>query len=195
MEEKDTARQSPQEELEKEYEELLQPPFFARLKQWWAAKKESVNLFGLGKLFGFDNTAFKKAIQNYKRAIREIESVYDEKIKGHGITTEEIEKVKKEHDLHLLKAKKEFVYSLPQNYREWFKRRRVFNSFISSPESWGFEETRYWGGRSGLSFEEKRFLFIGMAIIVLAFLAWFSKIHWFPEEEKSQATDAAAANP
>ena len=171
---------------EDEYQELLKTPAFSGIKNWWLAKKESTTLFGLGKPFGFDNSALKMATADFKEKTTAIESKYEESQIGKQLSESDQEKLKEERDYELLVAKRDFVYSLPPNYRNWFKRKKVFQSFVSTPESWGFEEARYWGGRSGLTRNERLIVRITVFLGISLGVFWFLKVIVFEEPEKPQ---------
>ena len=155
---------SPQES---ESDSLVETPVFSRLREWWRARKESLDLWGLEKYLGVDNSQFKSALSSYKSLLEEIEHEYKES--SHDKTEAEIEEARRRREQNLLDAKRDFVYNMPENYRIWFKKRRIFSSWRHTPESWGFEESRYWGSRSGLATGERRVVlasvFIGVAIL------------------------------
>lgn len=171
MNDEDKAQQIPEES-----EELVETPIFSQLKEWWRAKKESLDLWGFEKYLGCDNRAFKEALTAYKNLLQEIEHEYKETTKSINLTPEELDEAKKNRDQMLLDAKRDFVYRMPENYRIWFKKKKVFRSWRYAPESWGFEESRYWGSRSGLTMRERR-LVIGVFILGgLALAFWLYKV-------------------
>jgi hypothetical protein len=160
----------PKMDLSEEAEQLTETPVFTRFKEWWRAKKESLDLGGIEKYLGCDNRAFKDALTSYKNLLSEIEMEYNARIKDLGITPEKEAEARRHRDQMFLDAKRDFVYRLPENYRIWFKKRRVFNSWRRAPESWGFQESRYWGSRSGLTLRERRVLIgsVMLAVIVVS---------------------------
>lgn len=166
----------PRESITNGTEELTETPVFTRFKEWWRAKKESLDLWGLGKYFGFDNTQLKSALSSYKSLLTEIEHEYDAVAKSSGATPDQIEEAGQRREQMLLDAKRDLVYQMPENYRIWFKKRKIFNSWRTRPENWGFEESRYWGGRSGLTMRERRVLFGTLLIVFAGFGYWLYSI-------------------
>ncbi|KAB2880019.1 hypothetical protein F9K33_06820 [bacterium] len=175
-------------------EDLVETPLFVRPKEWWRAKKESLDLWGFEKYLGCDNTAFKSALSGYKNLLQEIEHEYKETTKSINISPEELEEAKKNRDQMLLDAKRDFVYRMPENYRIWFKKKKIFRSWRFAPESWGFEESRYWGSRSGMTMRERRVL---LGVFVLGGLAlgfWLYKIFTFEYENPLEKSSPAVFN-
>lgn len=155
---------------------VTKTPMFSAFRLWWKAKKESLDLWGLEKYLGCDNRQFKNAVHSYKNLVHEIEQEYQETISDHTLGVYEKEEAKKNRDRMLLDAKRDFIYSLPENYRTWFKKKKVFHSWWSEPSSWGFHESRYWGSRSGLTLRERRVVLVTLilgflGLIVLLFIA------------------------
>lgn len=165
---------TPKEDLAGEYADLVETPLFSRFKEWWRAKKVSLDLFGVEKVLGVDNRQYKAAVKQYTNLQEEIELQYKEVVKNPDVTPEEIETAKAEREAQILDAKKDFVYHMPEDYRTWFKKRKVFNSWRHAPEAWGFEESRYWGSRSGLTVREKQILIGGLVIgsVVIGFIVY-----------------------
>ncbi len=159
------------DDLSESQQDLTETPLFMRTREWWRAKKVSLDLWGFEKYLGCDNTQFKAAIAQYKNLLQEVEMEYKESVKSADMTPEELEEAKERRQMMLLDAKKDFVYHMPEDYRIWFKKRRIFSSWRNAPENWGFEETRYWGSRSGLTLKERRVFLLGsiagLVIIVL----------------------------
>lgn len=167
------------QQLPEDIDELVETPIFMRFKEWWRAKKESLDLWGFEKYLGCDNTAFKSALSAYKNLLHEIDHEYKESTKQINIAPEALQQAKENRNQMLLDAKRDFVYRMPENYRIWFKKKKVFRSWRFAPESWGFEESRYWGSRSGLTMRERR-VFLSVFLlggIILAF--WLFKIFTF----------------
>jgi hypothetical protein len=146
-------------------ETIVETPIFPSFKEWWHAKKESLDLWGFEKYLGCDSTKFKAALATYKSLLQEIEHEYKHTVSEHGITEEQIEEAKKQRESMLLDAKRDFVYEMPEHYRIWFKKKKIFRSWRNTPENWGFEEARYWGSRSGLTMRERRLI---LAVLVLS---------------------------
>jgi hypothetical protein len=153
---------------------VVQTPLFSGLKLWIKAKRESLDLWGFEKILGCDNTKYKHAVAGFKNLVNEIEHEYQSSTLGVGLGPDELLIAKEQRDNHLLDAKRDFIYSLPENYRMWFKKTKIFNSWRTEPSSWGFHESRYWGNRSGLTLKERRVLYIasliglvGLAVILI----------------------------
>jgi len=175
-------------QLDAEVEALTESPVFGRMREWWRAKKESLDLWGFEKYLGVNNAKFKKALNSYKSLLLEIDHEFDSIAKSSDSTTADIEQAKERREEALLDAKRDFVYQMPEHYRLWFKKRRVFNSWRITPESWGFEEARYWGSRSGLSMKERRVLYGGafVGLVAIGLLVYFSAIS---EKASTEDTD------
>ena len=182
------------QQIADELEELVETPIFMRFKEWWRAKKESLDLWGFEKYLGCDNTVFKSALTSYKNLLQEIEHQYKETTKQINIHPEELAEAKKNRDQMLLDAKRDFVYRMPENYRIWFKKKNVFRSWRFAPESWGFEESRYWGSRSGLTMRERRVVLgvLGLGAIILGF--WLYKTFTFKYENPLDKGSVAVFN-
>jgi hypothetical protein len=148
----------------------IETPLFDDFKVWWRAKKESLDLLGIEKYFGFDNSKFKSALNSYRNLLQEIEHEFKEETSVKGLSQEEIEEARRHRESMLLDAKRDFVYNMPENYRIWFKKNKIFHSWRTVPESWGFEESRYWGSRSGLTQRERRVLYSVLAVCVLGLI-------------------------
>lgn len=165
------------EKVRREYaDELVETPLFGRFKEWWRAKKVSLDLWGLEKYLGVDNSAFKSALMSYKSLLAEIDAEYDSVAKDSQSTPEQIEEARSRRDQGLLDAKRDFVYSMPEDYRLWFKKNKIYSSWRTSPESWGFEESRYWGSRSGLSLRERRAVVLALTLSLIALGFWLYRI-------------------
>jgi hypothetical protein len=136
--------------------QVTKTPMFSGFQLWLRAKKESLDLWGMEKYLGCDNRQFKKAVGTFKNLVHEIEQEYQETISALGMDLVDKADAKKHRDQMLLDAKRDFIYTLPEYYRMWFKKKKVFSSWWSEPSSWGFNESRYWGSRSGLSLKERR---------------------------------------
>ncbi len=172
--------------------QVTKSPLFSGFRLWWKAKKESLDLWGVEKYLGCDNRQFKKAIFTFKNLVTEIEQEYQQTISARGMDLADKEDAKKERDRMLLDAKRDFIYMLPEYYRMWFKKNKVFNSWWSEPSSWGFHESRYWGSRSGLSLKERRvagFSALG-GVIILTILMVVVLTKKPPPAEKVTAWDA-----
>lgn len=174
-----------QEMSAEKIEELTETPVFGRFRAWWRAKKCSLDFWGFEKYLGVDNSAFKNALNTYKSLLAEIDEEYESVAKSPDSPPEAIEEARTRRDQGLLDAKRDFVYGMPDAYRVWFKKRKIFSSWRVSPESWGFEESRYWGSRSGLGLHERRIvvgtLFLGM----LAIGFWIYTIATHETEEET----------
>ncbi len=153
-------------------DELVETPLFGRFKEWWKAKKCSLDLWGLEKFLGVDNRAFKQVLMTYKSLLSEIDAEYESTAKDPASTPSQIEEARKRRDQGLLDAKRDFVYEMPEDYRVWFKKNKIYSSWRTSPESWGFEESRYWGSRSGLSLRERRVVVLSLTLGLLALGFW-----------------------
>ncbi len=187
-------KEEKQQQIADDNEELVETPIFMRFKEWWRAKKESLDLWGFEKYLGCDNTEFKSALTAYKSLLQEIEHEFKETTKQINLPAEALEEAKKNRDQMLLDAKRDFVYRMPENYRIWFKKKKVFRSWRFAPESWGFEESRYWGSRSGLTMRERRVVIsvLGLGIAVLGF--WLYKIFTFESETPLEKGTTAVFN-
>lgn len=163
---------------------VVQNPLFSGLKLWLKAKQESLDLWGLEKIFGCDNTKYKQAVNSFKNLVHEIEQEYLSTTTNIGLGPDELDEAKKQRDQQLLDAKRDFIYNLPENYRMWFKKTKIFNSWRTEPSSWGFHESRYWGNRSGLTLRERRVLY-GAALAGLAGLLAILVISLLQEKEES----------
>ncbi len=180
--EKDEKRHDQPEDLEA----IVETPVFTRFKEWWRAKKESLDLWGFEKYLGCDNTKFKAALASYKNLLEEIEHEYKETVKGALVTPEQIEEAEKHRESMLLDAKRDFVYAMPENYRNWFKRNKIFRNWRGTPESWGFEEARYWGSRSGLTMRERRVILAVLILLVAGLIVMGVKVS---QTEKKSVLD------
>ncbi len=154
-------------ELHEEAEQLVETPVFLRFREWWRAKKESLDLWGFEKYLGCDNTAFREALAAYKNLLAEIQHEYNEQVHDPNVTAAGLAEARNHRDQMFLDAKRDFVYRMPENYRVWFKKRRIFNTWRNAPESWGFHESRYWGSRSGLTLRERRVIYGGVFLVLL----------------------------
>ncbi len=154
--------------------QVTKTPLFPGIRLWWKAKRESLDLWGIEKYIGCDNRQFKNAVLTFKNLVNEIEQEYQEAVSAHGMDMADKNDAKKNRDRMLLDAKRDFIYSLPENYRTWFKKKKVFSSWWTEPSSWGFNESRYWGSRSGLSLKERRVVgftaLAGLIILVIFFV-------------------------
>lgn len=190
--------EAPEKVRRREYaDELVETPLFGRFKEWWKAKKVSLDLWGMEKYIGVDNRAFKLALMSYKSLLLEIDAEYESVAKDSQSTPEQIEEARNRRDQGLLDAKRDFVYSMPEDYRLWFKRNKIYSSWRTSPESWGFEESRYWGSRSGLSLRERRAVVFSLTVglIVMGFWLYRIAIYETPvTEEKAFSTEKSIEN-
>ena len=177
-----------EKKMDAQTEALVESPLFGRFREWWRAKKVSLDLRGFEKYLGIDNTVFKKALLSYKSLLLEIDLEFDEVMKSPDSNPDDIEQAKQTREEAILDAKRDFVYQMPEHYRIWFKRKKIFNSWRITPESWGFEEARYWGSRSGLSMKERRVLFSG-AIIGLIGIGLLSYYTVISEKTSTETTD------
>lgn len=157
--------------------QVTKTPLFSGFRLWWKAKKESLDLWGFEKYLGCDNRQFKKAVSTFKNLVNEIEQEYQETISALGMDLADKADAKKHRDQMLLDAKRDFIYTLPEYYRMWFKKNKVFSSWWSEPSSWGFNESRYWGSRSGLTLKERRVAgftaiigLVGLSILLIVVL-------------------------
>jgi len=155
---------------------LVETPLFGRFREWWKAKKCSLDLWGMEKFLGVDNRVFKQVLMTYKSLLVEIDAGYDAVAKNPQSTTSDIEEARKRRDQGLLDAKRDFVYEMPEDYRGWFKKNKIYSSWRTSPESWGFEESRYWGSRSGLSLRERRVVVLSLTLGLIALGFWLFRI-------------------
>lgn len=180
--------------LHEDHDTLVETPIFARPKEWWRAKKESLDLWGFEKYLGCDSAVFKSALSSYKNLLHEIDLEYKEATKDINIAPEQLEEAKKNRDQMLLDAKRDFVYRMPENYRIWFKKKKVFRSWRFAPESWGFEESRYWGSRSGLTMRERRVMLGAIALggVIMGF--WLLKVFTFEKENPSDKSATTVYN-
>ena len=171
--------------------QVTKTPIFSGFQLWWKAKKERLDLWGYEKYLGCDNRQFKNAVHTFKSLVEEIEHEYQNTISTLGMDLPDKQEAKKERDKMLLDAKRDFIYSLPEYYRMWFKKKKVFNSWWAEPSSWGFNESRYWGSRSGLSLKERRvvgFTALG-GLIILATLLIFVLTKKPPRPERQTTWD------
>lgn len=171
--------------------QVTKTPLFSGIRLWWKAKRESLDLWGMEKYLGCDNRQFKNAVLTFKNLVNEIEQEYQETISAHGMDMADKSDAKKHRDQMLLDAKRDFIYSLPENYRTWFKKKKVFSSWWTEPSSWGFHESRYWGSRSGLSLKERRVVgftaITGLVLLVVFFIVVTTKKP--PQTERHTAWD------
>lgn len=168
-------------------EKIVETPLFMRFRQWWRAKKVSLDLWGIEKYLGCDPATFKEALAAYKNLLAEIQHEFYERAAHSSGKVEEIEEAKRQRDQMLLDAKRDFVYRMPEDYRIWFKKRKIFNSWRFSPENWGFHESRYWGSRSGLTLRERRVILV--AILLVAFVALAAMVGIFRYEKPPAVTE------
>lgn len=156
--------------------QVTKTPLFSGIRLWWKSKQESLDLWGIEKYLGCDNRQFKKAVSTFKNLVTEIEQEYQASISEHGMDLVDKADAKKQRDQMLLDAKRDFIYMLPENYRMWFKKNKVFRSWWAEPSSWGFNESRYWGSRSGLSLKERRVVGFSALICLIGLTILFTVV-------------------
>ncbi len=181
-------------ELHPEAEALVETPIFLNFREWWRAKKESLDLWGFEKYLGCDNREFKAALTAYRNLLQEIDQTYKEIAKKPDISIHELSEARDSREQSLLDAKRDFVYRMPENYRVWFKKKKVFHSWRYSPESWGFEEARYWGSRSGMTLQERRLLYGVLWVGLIALGFWSYKVLTFHRENPSDKSAQTVFN-
>jgi hypothetical protein len=177
-----------------DHEDLVETPLFMNLREWWRAKKESLDLWGFEKYLGCDNREFKGALTAYRNLLQEIDQTYKEIAKKHDVTIQELSEARDSREQSLLDAKRDFVYRMPENYRIWFKKTKVFHSWRYAPESWGFEEARYWGSRSGMTLQERRTMFSVFWVCIAILGLWLYKVVTTPTENPMDKATIAVFN-